>query len=415
MSRATTTSQLRQGRFLYKLGMLAIAPMLLFAACSSGDDGAAPPPSSNNPPPSGSTANQFAYIIDAGTSEIRAVTMDGTTGDLATVAGSSPISTGSFPHDVDVDLQGKYVYVSNHDSSFVSGFLITQSGSLTPINPAATGSPVTNLAGTDATENQPHSSVMDQNGQFLYVVAGVGPGVSTLKAYQIQTAAGPGQGTLTAMASQSFSVGVHGHRVRMSPNGQFLYVASEDSGEVYAFSRNTSTGNLTPSAIPKVTGLMGATDVAIAPTNNFLFASYTNAVEVMSIGPDGSPTRIAPVSTFSTNNNLQGSGPHAIAIRQNGQSLYTANINANTVSVFSVNTATGVLTEIQVPNPTTGGDPNFVYIHPNGAVLYTADTRQSSNQISKFTINADGTLTATTPIPSSIVGIGPNGIRSTIK
>ena len=61
MSRATvqTTSQLRQGRILHRLGMLAIAPMLLFAACSSGDDGGAPPPATNNTPPPGA-ANQFA-------------------------------------------------------------------------------------------------------------------------------------------------------------------------------------------------------------------------------------------------------------------------------------------------------------------------------------------------------------------
>jgi 6-phosphogluconolactonase len=412
MSRATvlTTSQLRQGRFLYKLGILAIAPMLLFAACSSGDDGGGGGTTTNNPPP-GSTATQSGFVIDSGTSEIRAFSVDGTNGNLTQV-GSAP-NTGNFPHDVDVDRQGRYVYVSNHDSSFVSGYRINQDGSLAPINPAP-GSPVTNLTGSDSTENRPHSSVMDNDGQFLYVVAGhpdTEP-VSTLRAYQIQTAAGPTQGTLTPMANQSFTVGVHGHRVRLSPNGQFLYVASEDSGEVYAFSRNASNGTLTPSSTPKVTGLPGATDVAIDPQNNkFLFASYTNAVEVMSIGADGSPTRILPVSAFSTNNNGQGSGPHSIAINPNGQSLYTANINASRLSVFKVDPS-GVLTEV-TPNPVTGADPNYVYIHPNGKVLYSTDT--VADQISMFTINADGTLTAGTPIPTAVVGDGPNGIGTTKK
>jgi 6-phosphogluconolactonase len=415
MSRATvqTISQPRQGRILHRLGMLAIAPILLFAACSSGgDNGGGSPPATNNTPPPGTTANQFGYVIDAVSAEIRALTVDGTTGALAVVNGSVPIFTGSFPHDVQVDRQGRYVYVSNHDSSFVSGWLVNQDGSLNPINPATTGSPVTNLTGSDPTENQPHASVMDTNGQFLYVVAGVGPGLSTLKAYQIQTTAGATQGTLTAMAGQSFAVGVHGHRVRMSPNGQFLYVASEDSGEVYAFSRNTSTGALTPSATPKVTGLPGATDVQVDPTNKFLFASYTNAVEVMTIGADGSPTRITPVSTFSTNNNGQGSGPHSLVISPSGQSLYTANINAHTLSVFKVDPATGVLTEL-LPNPQTGSDPNYVYIHPNGGILYTADT--VADQISKFIINGDGTLTASDKFGIAIVGDGPNGISITNK
>ena len=394
-----------------KRGCLIVLSLMMFVSCSGGDDGGGGTTNNTNNPPPASTANQLGYVIDAGASEIRAVTVDGTTGNLALVTGSTPIATGVLPHDVQVDRQGRYVYVSNHESSFVSGWRINQDGSLTPIN-AGAGSPVTNLAGTNPAEARPHSSVMDKDGQYLYVVAGVGPGVSTLMAYTIQTAAGPTQGTLTPIAGQSFSVGVHGHRVRMSPNGQFVYVAAEDSGEVYAFSRNTSTGTLTPSSTPKVTALPGATDIQVDPTNRFLFASYVNAVEVMSIGADGSPTRIAPVSAFSTNNNGQGSGPHSLVIHPNGQSLYTGNINAHTLSVFKVDPATGVLTEL-LPNPQTGADPNYVYIHPNGKILYSTDT--AGSQISKFIINGDGTLTASDKFGTAIVGVGPNGIGTTNK
>jgi 6-phosphogluconolactonase len=389
------------------VSILAIVPLLYFAACSSGDDGGGAPPPSNNPPPGGSTSNnQFGYVIDAAVSEVRALTVDGTTGALAVVAGSSPIPTGGFPHDVQVDRAGRFVYVSNHDSSFVSGFRVNQDGSLSPINNTA-GSPVTNPTGADPTDDRPHSSVMDKDGQYLYVVAGVGPAISTLKGYRIEST-----GTLTPLAGQSFPVGLHGHRVRMSPNGQFVYVAAEDSGEVYAFNRDTSNGNLAASSTPKVTGLTGVTDVAVDPQNKFAFAAYENAVEVMSIGADGSLTRISPVSAFSTNNNGQGSGPHSIAIHPNGQSLYTANINANTLSVFKVDPNTGILTEI-TPNPQTGTDPNYVYIHPNGQLLYTADT--VSDQISKFTINGDGSLAASDKFGVGIVGDGANALTTTFK
>lgn len=395
-----TASYLRRG-FL-------ILTLMMFAGCGGDDNGGGT--TTNNAPPPGSTANQMGYVIDAGTNEIRAMTVDGTTGNLALVTGSSPIATGTLPHDVQVDRQGRYVYVANHESSFVSGWRINTDGSLAPINPSTAGSPVTNLSGSDPTENRPHSSVMDKDGQYLYVVAGIGP--ATLKVYQIQTAPGATQGTLTAMTGQSFAVGIHAHRVRMSPNGQFLYVAAEDSGEVYAFSRNTATGALTRSSTPKVTGLAGALDVQVDSQNKFLFASYINAVEVMSIGSDGSPTRISPVSAFSTNNNGQGSGPHSMVIHPNGQSLYTANINAHTLTVFKVDPVSGVLTEV-LPNPQTGADPNYVFIHPNGQVLYSMDTAVS--QVSKFTINGDGSLTAPDIIGSAIVGVGPNGIATTNK
>ena len=319
----------------------------------------------------------MGYVIDAGTNEIRAMTVDGTTGNLALVTGSSPIATGTLPHDVQVDRQGRYVYVANHESSFVSGWRINTDGSLAPINPSTAGSPVTNLSGSDPTENRPHSSVMDKDGQYLYVVAGIGP--ATLKVYQIQTAPGATQGTLTTMTGQSFAVGIHAHRVRMSPNGQFLYVAAEDSGEVYAFSRNTSTGALTRSSTPKLTGLSGALDVQVDSQNKFLFASYINAVEVMSIGSDGSPefrrsARFPPTIAGREVGRIRWS-----SIRTDN--LCTLRISTRTLTVFKVDPASGVLTEV-LPNPQTGADPNYVFIHPNGQVLYSMDTAVS--QVSKF-------------------------------
>src|SRR5688500_19726517 len=47
-------------------------------------------------------------------------------------------------------------------------------------------------------------------------------------------------GLLTFISGQSFPVGTHAHNVVVSPNNQFVYVASEVSGDVHAFSRNTS-------------------------------------------------------------------------------------------------------------------------------------------------------------------------------
>ena len=97
------------------VSILAIVPLLYFAACSSGGDGGGgTPPSTNTPTPpgGGSTATQFGYVIDAVDAQIHSYTVDGTTGNLTPVGPA--IFTGSFPHNVDVDTQGRYLYVSNH-------------------------------------------------------------------------------------------------------------------------------------------------------------------------------------------------------------------------------------------------------------------------------------------------------------
>ena len=395
MSRLSIGGQIRRGLLM----MVVVAAIIPMIRCGGGDNGGG---SSSAPPPGpgggGGTA-QFAYVISTVDSQIRAYNLDGA-GNLTSVG--TPIATGLVPHHVNVDPQGSFVYVSNHDSTFVSGFRINQDGTLTGINQQP-GSPVTPAIGGDPTENQPHSSVMDQTRQFLYVVFGHNA-PSTLRAYSIDASTG----VLTFISGQSFPVGIHAHNITISPNNLFLYVASEGSDEVHAFSRNTTTGALT--SVGAVAGMDGASAVTVDPQNRFLYASYTNAVEVFAIGNNGALTRIVPTSMFSTNNSGTGSGPHAIAMHPNGQSLYTANINGNTVTVFGVDSNTGVLTEIQSPSPATGTDPNFVIVHPNGQFLYTADN--VSDRVSQFTINANGTLVI--PVIIAIPAVdGASGIGTT--
>lgn len=397
MSRLTG-GQIRRG-LLMMVVIASILPMVRCGGDNGGGSSSAPPPG----PGGGGGAAQFAYVVSAVDSDIRAYNLDGA-GNLSAIG--TPMATGVVPHHVNVDPQGQFVYVSNHNSTFVSGYRINQDGTLTPLDPRpgspVAGSPVT---GSDPSENQPHSSVMDQSRQFLYVVYGHNA-PSTLRAYSIDASTG----ALTFISGQSFPVGNHAHNITISPNNQFLYVASEGSGDVHAFSRNTTTGALT--SVGAVAGMVGASAVTVDPQNNFLYASYNNAVEVFDIGTNGALTRILPTSTFSTNSNGNGSGPHSIAMHPNGRSLYTANINPpHTVTVFRVDSNTGVLTEvIQSPLPATGADPNYVVIHPNGQFLYTADN--VSDRVSRFTINADGTLV--TPAIAAITAVdGANGIGTT--
>jgi 6-phosphogluconolactonase (cycloisomerase 2 family) len=251
------------------------------------------------------------------------------------------------------------------------------------------------VTGTDPSENQPHSSALDTTRQFLYVVSG--HGASTLRAYSVDQTTG----LLTFITGQSFPVGTHAHNVVVSPNNQFVYVASEVSGDVHAFSRNTSDGKLT--SVGSVSGLNGAAAVAVDPASKFAYVSYFNAVEVFTIGANGALTRIAPTSTFAT-----GNAPHALTMHPNGQFLYAANVNSSTVTVFRVDPGTGALTDIQTPSPATGTDPNFVIVHPNQQWLYTADN--VGNVLSRFVINADGTLATPTTSPS---GNGPQSIGIT--
>jgi len=374
-----------------------LLPIVMFLGCGGDDDGGGTPA---NPP--AAAGNQFAYVVNYFGDNVQAFTSDGN-GNLTLVG--NPITVGSHPHNVNVDKAGRFVYISNHDSNFVSGYTINSSdGSLIPINPAA-GSPVTDA--TDPTNNNPHWSAFDQTGQFLYVIAGVPPTPSTLKSYSVNGTTG----VLTQIGTTGPLVQcAHGHNVIVTPNNNFVYVACEDSAVIYSFRRDTNTGQLTNLGATVVIGQNGTPPTAPSavadPTSSFLFVGATNSVTVFNINPNNGT--IAPIQGQS--NFVSGNSPHNLTLDSNGH-LYTANLHDSTVSAFSINA--GVLAQLAGSPFATGGTPNQVVVHPNGLVLFTAD--QTTSTVTRFILNGNGTLTPNGQAATFPAGSGTNGMGLTNK
>ena len=79
-----------------------------------------------------------------------------------------------------------------------------------------------------------------------------------------------------------------------------------------------------------------------------------------------------------------------------------------TVSVFGYNATTGALTAAPQSPYTTGGAPSSVVIAPQNNFVFTAN--QTTNNISAFRINGDGSLSAVTGAPFTSQGNGPAAI-----
>jgi 6-phosphogluconolactonase len=104
---------------------------------------------------------------------------------------------------------------------------------------------------------------------------------------------------------------------------------------------------------------------------------------------------------------LAGNSPSSVVVNPSGQFLYVANEADNTISLFSINSTTGALTEV-LPRTTTGLSPGFMTLDSAGSFLFVAD--QISNDISSFQIGATGALT---PVSSVSVGASPAGLSLT--
>jgi len=246
-------------------------------------------------------SGRFAYVANAGDgvnpSTVSAYAIDSSTGALSPVAGS-PYAAGTSPISVSLDASGRFAYVVNSVSNDISAYTIdAATGALTPIDrdPVTTPLVVDNFpAGTT-----PQAIGVDPFGRYAYVVNAGG----TISAYTIDTrdplvVTGVIPGALAAIGSP-IATGTNPVSVTVDASGKFVYVANSGGG----VSRYTiqSDGSLNSN---------GTTTAGTGPASVAVAASTGSTV----------------------------SGSHEFA--------YVANSGAGTVSGFSVNDSSGVLTSV---------------------------------------------------------------------
>ena len=175
------------------------------------------------------------------------------------------------------------------------------------------------------------------------------------------------------------------------------YVTLPLTGSVRLLHINNSSGAITLGAqTPPVQGST-PTGLALDSSKKFLFVanSDANTISVFKIAGDGT-------LTLSGTPIPADGGPREMVLDPSGQFLLVTNAgaNANTISVFSVDSATGALSEAPgSPLPTHEG-PTGILMTPSGKFVYV--TSPSTGFITAFTF-AGGVLKE---VPGSPFGSG---------
>ena len=168
----------------------------------------------------------------------------------------------------------------------------------------------------------------------------------------------------------------------ISPDGNHVYAVSGSDNAIAAFSRDTGTGALTFVDIERqevngVTGLQGASAVAVAPDGKHVYATGaiygTVAVFSRDLGTG--------VLTFveSKQDNVGGvdgmRGAKALAISPDNAHVYVVGTEEDSIAIFSRNTTTGALTYVSAVVDNSGGVTGInrvqdVAVSSNGAHVY---------------------------------------------
>ncbi len=172
-----------------------------------------------------------------------------------------------------------------------------------------------------------------------------------------------------------------------SADGAYVYTNQGNGVRVYE--RDTDTGDLTQIQSLPVANHFGTGDIDISPDGRWVFASagIDETIHVHAVDPDdGTLTPMSFVEDGVNGVVLQSAGD--IEVSPDGGYLYAADSIGDSVSVYSIDTVTGALTQQQMlTNLGTGGNdldnPLALVVAPDGRDVYVVSNL--SDALTHFT------------------------------
>jgi 6-phosphogluconolactonase len=341
----------------------------------------------------------FLYVTSSkqNPGQINVYKVDSEAGPLITLVGS-PYSSGGVNPVADVaSPNGKNLYVVNHDSNTVVEFAISTNGSLAQQQVCTVpGSSPTQLA-------------INKAGTYLYVVVtyqpsysvnNPGPGGLVVFPISANGQLGATSSLCTPVgngANAFFPLGNNPVAVNVLANGNFVYAVNESDATISAFQVGSS-GALS---------LIGTYPVGVAPnalasdpTNKFIYVTDGAANQMIGFLIQLNGSLIAMQTPFKTDNL-----PDAVEVDPRAIYVYVANYNANDVSAYAIDRASGNATQIS-GSTTYGVDagPLSILIEPaEGRYVYTANFL--GNTVSGLALNpANGQLSPVQNTPFKAAG-----------
>jgi 6-phosphogluconolactonase len=251
------------------------------------------------------------------------------------------------------------------------------------------------------TENGAVGVTVDSTGTHVYVAS---QGTDEITAYTLDKATG----VLDQILGSPFATGDAPQKVHIDPSGQFLIVPNFLSGNLSVFAR-TATGALTPVAGSPfaLDAAARPADIAFDPTGRFVFATDSAAQGVWAFTFNATTGALLPVvgSPF-----LDGAdNPVDLEITHDGRLLFVANSLSDDISVFSIDAATGALTPVDGSPFGAGEQTRALALDPSGRFLYAANG--DSDDLYTYTINRSTGVLAEVAGGRVATGVEPSAVR----
>lgn len=336
----------------------------------------------------------LVYVGSQG-NQIRALRFDADSGKLAVIG---PVGEGLRPTWVVAHPQLPVLYTTDDqpgkEGAVVAFAIDRATGTLRKLNDAPTGGNGATYLWLDV----PSSTLLAANfgggsasSIALRADGSVGELVSTIKA----TGSGPHRRQTSP----------HAHSAAVDPSGRYALVPDLGADRVFIYALDRATRTL--SSLPQQPAASDAVRAYVAPPGSgprhlvfsadgrFVWLLNELSAEVTTLRWDAQPGQLTPVQTQATSSaSLEGTRSGAeIRLSPDGRFVYVEDRGERSLVAYRVNAATGELSFLQ-RIPTGGEVPWAMSIHPSGKWLLVA--HQRSNSVNVFSIDkASGLLTNT--------------------
>jgi 6-phosphogluconolactonase len=280
---------------------------------------------------------------------------------------------------------GADIYVANGADTFIAGFAVSSTGTLSVLQNAPYNNGVAALSLTLTPKNT-YLYAGTSNGIYLYAIGSNG-------ALTVQNNGSPVAQDVIATELAVDSTGGYllaaGLRSSTQAQGIGIYQIASTTGLLTAVSGsplNLYTGTGSTPTVVSPSGLL------VTPNNQIVYVSLAAlGVQVLTLGTGGALSTGNAATILPPNSKSTSPADYGLGSDPNSHFLFVAEINTG-LRVLSIGT-NGALSEITGSPYAVGSGPTGVILDPSGAYVYVAN--KGSNNISAFALNASsGQLTA---------------------
>jgi 6-phosphogluconolactonase len=339
---------------------------------------------------SAASAATYMYVGNAGSSEIVVLSLDPKTGDLKEIEKVVPPGLtkagGSIPMGVSANKKFLYAGFRGEPLAVAAFGIDAKSGKLK------------HLGNGPLNGSMPYIAA-DRTGKFL---------ISASYPQHRATVNTIGADGVVGAVKQSVEDIPNAHAVLFDKSNKHVLVPSLGSDTVRQFNFDPATGALTANGAFKAAEKSGPRHIRLSNNEKFAYLLTELFASIYVLPYDaktGTLGKVVQVVNAMPPNSQKKPWAAEIQLTPNGKFLYASERTTSTLSVFKVDGASGMLTQVEVVP--TEAQPRMFQIDPTGKYLYAVG--EKSDSMTSYAIDqASGKLTKLKQYP---VGKTPNWIE----